>query len=231
MSSDAGWQEPMDDFDFALLRGIREVFERIDPMPADVPERIRFALAMRSLEAEVARIVAEDAPQPAAVRGEERSLAITFDSESLTIMIRIDHDKHGMMRIDGWLAPPQCREIELQATAGPRRVSSDDQGRFAFSLVPHGTARLVVRAAGEGRGGPDRSVVTPQLVLLCAPGGKRGVGGTPARPARRGHRAARDGRKAPARRAAPARLGRCEEPGPRGGQARRRQIADKPGSP
>ncbi len=166
-SPDAASQEPMDDLDFAILDRIRELYARADPMPADLPERVKFTLAVHRLEAEVARIVSEDEPALAAVRGEEHSRTITFDHDSLTIMIRIDQNQDGTLRIDGWLAPPQRREIELQTTADPQRVASDDQGRFAFTRVPHGTAQLVVTAA-EGRSGSGRPVVTPQLVLLSA---------------------------------------------------------------
>jgi hypothetical protein len=164
-SPDAESYEPMDDLDFEILDGIRELCRRADPMPADLPERVRFALSMRRLEAEVARIVAEEEPRLAAVRGAEHSRTVTFDSDSLTIMIRIEHGKDGTVRIDGWLAPPQRREIELQLTGPPQHVTSDDQGRFVFPRVPHGTARLVVSAPEDGPGSTGRLVMTPQLVL------------------------------------------------------------------
>ncbi len=164
-SSDAAAHEPMDDFDFAILDDIREFFAQADPMPADLPERIRFSLAMRDLEAEVARLAGQEAPRLTAVRGVEQSRTITFDSESLTIMIRIDANKNGTVRIDGWLAPPQQREIEMQTTADPLCVSSDEQGRFSFPSVPQGTARLVVKAAEHDHGRSQRSVVTPALIL------------------------------------------------------------------
>lgn len=166
-SPDAASQEPMDDFDLAILDGIRDLFEHADPMPPDLPERIRFSLAMRGLEAEVARLTAADDHDPrlVAARGAEHSRTITFDSESLTIMIRIDSNDDGTVRIDGWLAPPQRREIEMQTAKDPCRISSDDQGRFAFISVPRGTARLVVTAAEPGNGGSGRPVVTPPLIL------------------------------------------------------------------
>lgn len=153
--------EPMDDVDFAILDGIREIFERADPMPADLPERIRFSLAMRDLEAEVARMAAEQDPALAGARGAEHGRTITFESDSLTIMLRIDPNRNGTVRVDGWLAPPQRREIEMQATTDTLHASSDEQGRFAFTGVPRGTARLVARPAG-----PDgRPVVIPAFVL------------------------------------------------------------------
>jgi hypothetical protein len=164
-SPDAASQEPMDDFDLEILDGIRDLFEHADPMPPDLPERIRFSLAMRGLEAEVARLTAADEDDLVTARGAEHSRTITFDSESLTIMIRIDSNEDGTVRIDGWLAPPQRREIEMQTATDPCRVSSDDQGRFAFISVPRGTARLVVTAAERANAGSGRPVVTPPLIL------------------------------------------------------------------
>src|SRR5579863_2503789 len=129
---------PLDDFDLGLLDDIRELYQAVDPMPADLPERIRFSLSLRDLEIEMARFVDEEM-SAAGVRGAEQSRTITFDSESLTVMIRIDANKDGTVRVDGWLAPPQRREIEMKTVADPLRVSSDEQGRFAFARVPRGT--------------------------------------------------------------------------------------------
>jgi hypothetical protein len=164
-SLDAASQDPMDELDFAILDGIRAVYEQADPMPADLPERIRFSLQMHGLEAEVARLAAEENPRLVRARGAEHSRTVTFDSASLTIMIRIDSDENGTVRIDGWLAPPQRREIEMQTAAETLRAASDEQGRFAFGGVPRGTARLIVRAAEHDQGGSGRSVVTPGLIL------------------------------------------------------------------
>jgi hypothetical protein len=132
-------------------------------MPAELPERIRFFLAFRDLEIEVARLTAEQDELAVAARGTEQSRTITFDSETLTIMIRIDANKDGTVRVDGWLAPAQRREIEMKCAADPLSVISDEQGRFAFHRVPRGTAQLVVRPAGPEETG--RSVVTPALIF------------------------------------------------------------------
>jgi hypothetical protein len=165
-SPDDAPDKRMDDFDFAILDGIRAIFERVDPMPADLPERVRFSLALRGLETEVAGLVTEEDPRLAGARGTEQSRTVTFDSASLSIIIRIEENKSGSVRIDGWLAPPQRREIEMQTSAETHRVSSDDQGRFAFGEVPRGAARLVVVGAAErDQSGRGPTVVTPALVL------------------------------------------------------------------
>jgi hypothetical protein len=163
-----GWpaaDEPLDDVDLGLLDGIGELFQAMDPMPADLPERIRFSLALRDLEVEMARLAAEEDQPLLAVRGVEQSRTITFDSESLTIMIRIEGNRDGTVRIDGWLAPPQSREVEMKTTTDSLIAGSDEQGRFAFASVPSGTAQLIVRPAEPGPSGSGRSVVTPALIL------------------------------------------------------------------
>jgi hypothetical protein len=159
-----GWpaaDEPMDEADFAVLDQIQDLFGQADPMPADLPERIRFALALRDLEFEVARLAAEDdQPMPAA-RSAEQSRTVTFDSDSLTIMIRVDSNQDGTARVDGWLAPPQQRTVELKTGAAALTAAADERGRFVFSSVPRGRAQLLVRAEP----GTGQAVVTPALIL------------------------------------------------------------------
>jgi hypothetical protein len=157
--------EPLDDADFAVLDSIRQVFQAVDPMPADLPDRIRFAVALHDLEIEVARLTAGEGRQPLAARGEEQSRTITFDSYSLTIMIRIDANRDGTARIDGWLAPPQRCDVQIKTPGEPLSALADGFGRFSFGSVPRGTAQLVVRLADEEPDRSGRTVVTPTLVL------------------------------------------------------------------
>src|ERR1700730_4053722 len=110
--------EPLDDAGFGVLDVIRALFDAGAPTHADPTERIRFSLALRDLEIEVARFAEEDQLAVAA-RGKEQARTITFDSDSLTIMIRIDANRDGTVRVDGWLAPPQCRQVEIKTNADP----------------------------------------------------------------------------------------------------------------
>jgi hypothetical protein len=163
-----GWPSadgPLDNVDVETLDGIREIFQAADPMPADLPERIRFSLALRGLEIEVALLAAQEDRPALSARGAEQSRTVTFDSTSLTIMIRIDANADGTARVDGWLAPAERCDIEMKTTVDSLRVTSDEQGRFAFVSVPRGTAQLIVRPARHEQGEADRAVVTPALIL------------------------------------------------------------------
>jgi hypothetical protein len=152
---------PLDEADLAVLDRIQEAFGAADPMPGDLVDRIRFRIALRDLEVEVARLAAEEDRPVLAARGEEQSRTITFDSDSLTVMIRVDANADGTARVDGWLAPPQDRTIEMKTPGGSLLAQADAEGRFAFSQVPRGSAQLVVRPATDG----GQFVVTPALIL------------------------------------------------------------------
>ena len=175
--------------DEAVLDLIRSMFEAADPMPADLVDRVRFTVALAGLEAEVAEltITADTASQlhgpterPTLARGApEESRTITFDSSTLTIMIRIDSNADGTARVDGWLAPPQHCQVEIAVMGGSVTADADEDGRFAFPSVPRGTVRFVVRPPGQERpeqeGQADdrhttgpKTVITPALVLLAA---------------------------------------------------------------
>jgi hypothetical protein len=173
-SADLSSGEPGDE---SVLAKIKALFEAVDPAPPDLAERVRFAVALADLEAEAARLVEEAAFEPALTRGTtEESRTITFDSTELTIMIRIDANADGTVRVDGWLAPPRACRIEVSLPDGALAVEADADGRFAFSSVPRGTVRFVVRppaqqaqAASDSSGNARmKTVITPALGLLTA---------------------------------------------------------------
>jgi hypothetical protein len=146
--------EPLDDLDREILAGIG----RLDPPPADLDDRVLFALALADLDAQVARLAAEEFTGSGARAG-ERTRTITFDAASRTVMITVVERPDNLVRIDGWLAPGEAVRVELRVPepAPTRTVTADPTGRFVFDEVPHGLAQLLVD------GTP--SVVTPSLVL------------------------------------------------------------------
>jgi hypothetical protein len=162
---------PFDDVDVAILDEIRAVYSLADPPPPGLDDRVRFAIALENLDVEVSRLQAEVAVGSGA-RGAERTRTITFDSESLTIMVSIVETTTGRVRLDGWLAPAGALRVELRIAAPDPRdraasqeVIASESGRFVFDGVTHGLAQLLVHpSAGSGVDLPS-SVVTPSLVL------------------------------------------------------------------
>jgi hypothetical protein len=159
-----------DDIDEAILDQLRALHTTLDPPPADLATRVRFAIAVDRVDFEIARL-SDDLLVGSGARGVERTRTVTFDSESLTIMLSIVETARGRLRVDGWLAPPGPHRVELRsAGSGPRaratarEVTADDAGRFVFDGVTRGPAQVLVHMAADGRSARP-AVVTPSLLL------------------------------------------------------------------
>jgi hypothetical protein len=137
----------LDEIDVELLRSLRELWTAVDPMPPTLVEQIKFAVELEDVDVEVMRVREQE--ELVAARGDERTRLITFDSESLTIMVNVRPNKNGTIRLDGWLTPPASHPIELRTSDGPIMTSSDDGGRFVVDDVPHGMTQLVVRPVAQ----------------------------------------------------------------------------------
>ncbi len=154
--------DPLDDLDQAILDGVADLFAAVDPIPDGLVERVRFALALEDIDAEVACMREELAT---AARGEERSRTITFDSDSLTIMVTVSPAPGDEVRLDGWLAPPGEHRVELRTSTGQLSTEADERGCFVLRHVPRGLAQLVVRTCAIRPAHQGKSVVTPSFVV------------------------------------------------------------------
>jgi hypothetical protein len=155
--------EPLDELDVLILDGVRDLWDALDPVPSTLVEQIRFAMDLESADFEVLRLT--ERMRFAAARGEEQSRLITFDSDTVTIMIKIDLNRNGTVRLDGWLTPPASHPIELRTTDGALTTASDEGGRFALDGIRPGMAQLVVRPTGTMPDERGRTVTTPSIVL------------------------------------------------------------------
>lgn len=142
--------------DAELLDVVRQVLDAADPMPSDLVERVRFAIDLEDVDVEVSRLV--EMPVLAGARSDEFARLVTFQSDSLTIMVTLEQGTDGTTRIDGWLTPAACRRIEVRCTSGPLSTESDDTGRFSLAAVPAGNVRLVVHDSGS-----TLRVITPTI--------------------------------------------------------------------
>jgi hypothetical protein len=162
-----------DSTDAELLDILRDCYSHLDPMPHTLVERSLFALAWAAdpadAGAELLRIAGQRELAAVGARGEEARV-ITFETESVTVMIRISAEGD-LLRIDGWLAPAGARRIELRTAGGTVSTLADEQGRFVLERVRQGLAQLAVRRHGtedeEERAGdwPDETVLTPAIML------------------------------------------------------------------
>jgi hypothetical protein len=148
--------------DRRILNRLAELVERADPVPPGLVESIGMALTIEAMHAEVAELHLVGEPA-LAVRADETSIeagTITFTTDVLTVMISV-HAEAGRVRVDGWAAPAGELSVELHQGGEVTSTTSDADGRFAFSDIERGPARLVLRRPSE----PTVPIVTPQIEL------------------------------------------------------------------
>ena len=161
----AAAEEPMDAIDDAVLREVALLLEQVDPVPADLVERVQFSLALDEVYAEVAHItrLSDDA---LAVRGEPdtgtRTETLTFSAERLTAMVTVSRAAPEQVRLDGWLAPAAVLRIRVRMQEGSADTVSDESGRFVLEGLPEGFAQLTFEPV---QGAAGERIVTPLFQL------------------------------------------------------------------
>ena len=158
----------VDDLDLLALATLRAIYEQGDPVPPGLVERVKFAITLDDLEAEVARLQRDSVPERVA-RSELTSddllkaRTVTFTSDTVTTMVTITPITADSVRLDGWAAPGAFLQIELRVGETRHHVVADEDGRFVFDDVTRGLAQLVLRPT-EGSGG-EHAVITPAIEL------------------------------------------------------------------
>ena len=152
----------LDDIDLGILEEIEGLYTAADPPSADLVGRVRFALALEEVNAEVLRL--QEETELVAARGDELSRIMTFSSAILTVMIRVVGVTDNSVRVDGWLAPPAAHRVTARLEQGQLQETADDQGRFVFERIPSGLTQLIVRIADQ-LPGAGRALATQAVVL------------------------------------------------------------------
>lgn len=165
--------EPLDSCDERILSVINELHHRDDPVPDDLNERVEFVLQLEAeLDARVARVsrsnelVLTRGDAELAV-GQGDPASVTFDCESVTVMVTPRPSALRELRLDGWIGPEGTYEVELRSPEGAKRASTDETGRFVLEGLPDGQMFQLVIRPDEAlqREGLPAVVVTPAVRL------------------------------------------------------------------
>lgn len=168
---------PTDD---ELLEAVRELFDRVDPPPADLADGVLARLGVEDLELEYELLSLVDS---GGLAGRVRSAADTTESdESVTlefagatyrVLLRID-TVDGQRRVDGWVVPAVPLRVSLVPdNDGPvaeysdsRSTTPDDHGRFEFADVERGRFRVWLHPepTDEGEGSLHPFATLPFLI-------------------------------------------------------------------
>jgi hypothetical protein len=154
--------QPIDADDLRALAAMAELYDRLDPVPAGLVDRIQFGITLDALHAEIAEL--QRSGDLAGVRSSDavEAQTITFTSASLTTMVTVTPTTADRVRIDGWVAPGGGVDVELRVQTHSLHTTADSDGRFVFDDVPRGLAQFVLRPPSSVT---RRPVVTPSIDL------------------------------------------------------------------
>lgn len=137
--------------DAELLRGLRAVAQRMDPVPDQVIDGARAAYTWRTVDAELAELSYDsmlDEHRLAGVRGGAGAgaRALSFEGPEFSVELEVVVDGP-LRRLVGQLVPPDPADIEVRHAGGLSRVAADEVGRFAAAGVVPGPVSLRVLLA------------------------------------------------------------------------------------
>ena len=150
-----------DEVDAHLLDQLRHLHEVLDPAPGDLVDRVKFAMTVAALEAEVAEIVSSATLETVRGTDYDRADTVTFASEGLSVMVSIEHGPATRADIIGWVSEPNV-EVELRERGRTRTTLVDEEGRFTFSSVERGLVNFVLRRRTDPDAPP---IITPAIEL------------------------------------------------------------------
>jgi hypothetical protein len=158
---------PMDRADLRILADLQAIYDTVDPMPEMLPELVLFGLDAHDLDAEFARLVESEfaVSGAAGTRSVEHARRVTFASDNLTVMVVVNPQRDGRVRLDGWAAPGGRLHAELRVGESTLTAECDEAGRFVFDAVPAGPAQLVLHPTLDSDPSLTLPVVTPAVHL------------------------------------------------------------------
>lgn len=143
----------MIDEDDELVAELRTLFEATDPVPGHVVEAAEASLTWRTIDAELAELVADSAEAPlVGVRSHPSptgSRLLTFEGNGLVVEVEVN-TLGDTRRLLGQLVPPRAAEVEVRWPGGSIVDSTDEVGHFSADAIPGGPVSLVCRFTDTG---------------------------------------------------------------------------------
>ena len=150
----------------ANLRAVRDLFAHADPIPADLWERMKFALTVQALHAEVAELMdsALQTTRSAYISAEPTPVeSVTFTAANVSLMVSVvPAELPERVRVDGWVTVPGSTVDAVTAESTTSAVS-DANGRFVLDDLPHGPIHFVIFTDPANK--EIRPVITPTIQI------------------------------------------------------------------
>jgi hypothetical protein len=156
--------DAIDEIDLANLERVRDLYGRADPVPAGLAERLKFAITVQALHAEVAELMdsALLATRGPGIEAEATPTeSVTFSAPAVSLMVSVSRaEGDDGVRIDGYVTSPGAR-VEAVTGTGTHSVEADANGRFVLKGLPHGPIHFVIRVDPSDESA--RPVITPTM--------------------------------------------------------------------
>lgn len=140
--------------DEQLLRAVRDLYDHVDPPPADLADGVLARIGVEDLELEYELLSLVDTSGLAgAVRGPtdagtDESVTLEFAGGSYRVLLRVD-TVASRRRVDGWVVPAVPMRVSLVpdpdeggAPVAGLDTTPDENGRFEFEHVERGRFRV-----------------------------------------------------------------------------------------
>lgn len=134
-----------DGHDEAVLAEIRELYERVDPVPPELAAAVRDSLRWRTPGARLAELTHDSACEPTengAVRGTEAGRLLAFEDADLSIIVEV-REFGGRRRILGQVVGCPATTVRVRHPAGVHDAPADALGRFRADDLPPGPVSFV----------------------------------------------------------------------------------------
>src|SRR6188508_1000183 len=122
--------EAIDARDIANLGQVRDLFAHADPVPSDLAERMKFAITVHALHAEVAELMDSAL---LTTRGADAKVeptptdSVTFTAASVSLMVSASpsdrDDTDDRVRVDGWVTSPGAQVEAVTAESSVSAIS------------------------------------------------------------------------------------------------------------
>ena len=149
-----------------LLAQLRTMWERVDPPPAGLTDKLIVAIELDSLEFEYELLaLTQPADANAGARGQTDASTLTFGGDEITVMVHLTRLGAGRLRLDGWVAPATPARLEIRHQEGADESFVDASGRFSLADIPSGMTRLVLHPIGSSGHHLSMPFATPVVEL------------------------------------------------------------------
>jgi hypothetical protein len=138
----------MSEYD-AALRELAGLWDRHDPVPADLVDKVLVAIEVDDLDHEYEMLhLVERSRELAGTRSGGEAMTVSFAIGEFALMLRVSPSGAGSCRVDGWVTPAQTMQVKVTQQAHTVQTQVDARGRFELTALPLGLTRFWLYADG-----------------------------------------------------------------------------------